>query len=150
VKQKHFFALAIILIQAIIACQVQQKPVLSKKELKRGIVTVKETDSLIFHIALPPIDSTRIFPTTVVYIRKADNKPNFLEFEAGGTETNIAIVDSACAAEQKEYWGCPATKRLDFSIDESRLLDISELKRGSYIIRYGSCYIAGVYRLHLE
>ena len=132
------------------SCRVQQTPALIKQESKTDIVTVRETDSLIFHLAIPPLDSTGIFSITPVHVRKVEDKPNFLEFERGGSETNIAIIDNACAKEHKEYWGCPVTKRLDFWNDMSRLMDISDLKRGNYIIRYGSCNIAGVYQLYIE
>ena len=128
-----------------------QKTQTTDKQLshKDSLVTMKNVDIVVYEIAIPPRDTFDIFPETVLTIKRDSIKPTFLKFQSGGTETNIALIDSAYANNYKNIWDSPDAKRLDFGFSESGLLEISNLRKGTYLIRYSSCNIGGNYKLIL-
>ncbi len=115
-----------------------------------SLIYATNLNILVYQIGIPPLDSFRMFPETVLEIKKDKSKPTFLKFRHGGTETDISIIDSSNAINYKNTWNCPSFKHLSFDINESGLIEISDLKSGTYFISYSSCYTRGTYKLILR
>jgi hypothetical protein len=114
-----------------------------------SFVTKTNLDIIVCQLAIPPRDTFDLFPEITIAIKKDSIKPTFLKFQPGGTETNITIIDSVYSTNFKNIWDCPVSKQLDFLHNESGLLDISDLQKGTYFIRYSSCSRGGNYKLVL-
>lgn len=117
-----------------------------RQKSKNKLITITNLEIVVFELGIPPRDT---FDLTLIEVEKDSLKPTFLKFQSGGTETNIVVVDSVYANNYQSMWDCPAGKRLNFGHDESGLLDISNLRKGTYYIQYVSCNGGGSYKLIL-
>jgi len=61
-------------------------------------VLIKNGDSLIYELLIPKVDSFGEFPMTTVKLKKANDKPTLIEFQPGGTETNILLFDTTSSS----------------------------------------------------
>ena len=107
-------------------------------------VLIKNGDSLIYELLIPKVDSFGEFPMTTVKLKKANDKPTLIEFQPGGTETNILLFDTTSSSRLP---GNSVVKKLDFGHDMNRTINISDFKSGVYYVSYGSCNIFGRYKL---
>ena len=110
-------------------------------------IRIKTIDVIVYELSISPYIKDGIFPTKRVEIKKHDTKPTFLRFFSGGSETNIRIIDSTYSRNNKNIWDTPPAKQLDFGYLESGLLDVSNLRKGTYFVFYMSCNISGNYVL---
>jgi hypothetical protein len=107
-------------------------------------VLIKNGDSLIYELLIPKVDSFGEFPMTTVELKKANDKQTFIEFQPGGTETNILLFDTTSSSRLP---GNSVVKKLDFGHEKNRTINISDFKAGIYYVSYGSCNIFGRYKL---
>ena len=124
----------------------------NEKNLKQidSSYTIENLEIIVYKLALPHIDSFDSFSEKTIEIKADRKKPLFLQFQSGGTETNITIRDSVYANNFKKRLDCPPSKQLNFGHNESGLLDISDLKAGTYFVQYSSCNFIGSYKLILR
>ena len=121
------------------------KPVFKKQAFPQDTtVLVKNGDSLIYELLIPKVDSFGEFPMTTVELKKANDKPTLIEFQPGGTETNILLFDTTYSSRLP---GNSVVKKLDFGHGMNRTINISDFKSGIYYVSYGSCNIFGRYKL---
>jgi len=149
IYKKAFIIITSCLLVTLYSCG--QKTNSNDKNIKLidSSFTIENLEIVVYKIALPHIDSFDSFSEKTIEIKADRKKPLFLQFQTGGTETNITIRDSVYANNFKKRLDCPPSKQLNFGHNESGLIDISDLKAGTYFIQYSSCNFIGSYKLIL-
>src|ERR1035437_1986409 len=144
-QQTATFALTVFLTLTALTVHGQNR---NTNHSKKDLVTKRTANILIYKIGIPPHDSSDVVPEVVISINTANDKPTFLQFTSGGTETDICVTDSSLVDNYINISDVPSLK-FRFGMMETGLFDISDLWEGTFYVSYSSCNFSGSYRMYL-